>query len=45
MDYVLIAPFGFAVAGVTVLFSCFWRYAQIAVGIDARSRRLPPSSH
>jgi hypothetical protein len=45
MDYVLIAPLGFAIAAGTVLFACFWRFAQIAVGIDARSRRLPPSSH
>lgn len=45
MEYVLLAPFGFAITVATLLFAYFWRFAAIAVRSDVSKRRADLSSH
>jgi hypothetical protein len=44
MDYVLLAPFGFALTVATLLFANFGRFAGIAVGREVRARCAEPPS-
>jgi hypothetical protein len=44
MDYVLMAPFGFAITVAALLFAYLWRFAAITVRSDVPIRRDEPSS-